>query len=134
MSECVEWSGHRNNHGYGMKWWKGGPKKVHRIVFDLYHGYLPKVVRHTCDNPACYNIEHLRGGTMQDNTNDCIERGRFKRNDGEHNPRAKLNADDVAAIKVRLSTGEGCSAIGRAYGVHHSTIYGIKRGVRWKNV
>ena len=134
MSECVEWSGSKNHDGYGKKWWGGKPQSVHRIVFELYHGYMPAVVRHTCDNPSCYNIEHLVGGTMKDNTRDCIDRGRFRRNDGEHNPNSKLKVDDVKEIKKMLSDGQTSSHIARLYGVHHATIGDIKRGVRWKNV
>lgn len=48
-----------------------------RVVFYLAHGYEPMVVRHSCDNPACINVEHLLGGTYQDNTQDALDRGRL---------------------------------------------------------
>jgi len=55
---------------------------IHRISHYLMNGrkLLPKgmVVRHTCDNPPCYNPDHLLSGTYQDNVNDAKERGRFK--------------------------------------------------------
>lgn len=36
---------------------------------DLY-------ICHTCDNPRCINLEHLRAGTPHFNSNDSVEKGR----------------------------------------------------------
>lgn len=47
-----------------------------RVVFYLEHSYMPKVVRHTCDNGMCVNINHLVGGTQADNLQDMVDRGR----------------------------------------------------------
>jgi hypothetical protein len=47
-----------------------------RVIFEDLHGYLPKVVRHSCDNPICVNPGHLLPGTQLENTRDSIERGR----------------------------------------------------------
>jgi len=58
----------------------GGPKQyLHRLVWEAHNAEpIPdgQVVRHTCDNPACCNPNHLLLGTMQDNVADMFERGR----------------------------------------------------------
>ena len=77
MSECIEWCGSKAS-GYGMVTLAGKSRSVHRLVFHLYHGYLPQVVRHKCDNRSCYNVEHLEGGTYKDNTRDWLTRGRYR--------------------------------------------------------
>lgn len=50
---------------------------AHRIAWALHHGRWPEesmVVRHTCDNPACCNPEHLIEGTQKQNVGDRSER------------------------------------------------------------
>lgn len=45
-----------------------------------WYGPVPegKQVNHHCDNPKCYNVEHLYIGTQADNMRDRKERGRWK--------------------------------------------------------
>ena len=73
MSCCWEYEGPRDKHGYGRA---GGGKLVHRLVFEAIYGWLPKVVRHRCDNPPCYRPDHLLPGTQADNLRDMADRGR----------------------------------------------------------
>lgn len=49
---------------------------AHRLAFFVTHGYLPKVVMHACDNTACFNPNHLAGGTQADNLADMTAKGR----------------------------------------------------------
>jgi DNA-binding XRE family transcriptional regulator len=91
----------------------------HRYIYTQAHGEIPKgmVIRHTCDNPSCINIEHLILGTQKDNVHDMIERGRSNFYGGKHTGRRpneilknnikklrierKLTLDDVAnAVQV----------------------------------
>ena len=77
MDACWEWSGARNPKGYGVVGHEGRTRRVHRLVFAEYNdGAEPEVVRHTCDNPPCFNPRHLLPGTHADNVRDCIQRGR----------------------------------------------------------
>ena len=79
-SACIEWSRYKTPKGYGRVSFGGQTQRVHRLVYRLYHDLdeseMPPVIRHKCDNPACYNIEHLEGGTHSDNEWDKVERGR----------------------------------------------------------
>ena len=52
---------------------------LHRVAWEAHNAEpIPEgmIVRHTCDNPACINPEHLVLGTHKDNTADMINRGR----------------------------------------------------------
>jgi hypothetical protein len=98
MSECIEWSFGLNSHGYGQVWVGGRLRGVHRLVYFICHGYYPPVVRHTCDNPACYNPEHLIGGTHMENSQDMVNRGR-------HHEQVKLKLREESAM-VEISEKE----------------------------
>lgn len=73
-SGCHEWRGSRNQDGYALL----NKRRVSRIIYRDEHGTLPKIVRHTCDNPPCIRREHLIGGTQAQNVRDMDERGRRK--------------------------------------------------------
>lgn len=77
IGECLIWTRCLNTDGYPRANVGGNPNiKVHREVFKDVYGYLPEVVRHSCDNPKCINPAHLIGGTATSNMNDRRERGR----------------------------------------------------------
>lgn len=75
---CAEWTGATNSEGYGQK--KHGDKLtyVHILAWEMANGPVPKglCVLHRCDNPPCYNVDHLFLGTKADNTADMISKGR----------------------------------------------------------
>ena len=54
--------------------------RVTRLIWTVKKGPIlgDKWVLHTCDNPACININHLFLGTAADNTADMIAKGRWK--------------------------------------------------------
>lgn len=53
---------------------------AHRYSYLVYKGEIPKgmLVCHTCDNPKCFNPDHLFIGTHKDNTQDMIKKGRHR--------------------------------------------------------
>lgn len=76
---CIEWTGARfANGGYGAKKVRGKMCRVHRLEWERVHGPIPEglCVLHRCDNPPCYNIDHLFLGTVMDNVRDMIAKGR----------------------------------------------------------
>lgn len=75
--ECLEWTRCLNSDGYPRAGRNGNSNlKMHRVLFELTNGYLPEVVRHSCDNTKCLNPDHLVAGTFTLNMRDRSERGR----------------------------------------------------------
>lgn len=80
-TSCWLWTGAVNSAGYGnIRDDENRTVKAHRASWTLNVGEIPpdKIVCHHCDNPLCVNPEHLFLGTFQDNTSDCISKGRFR--------------------------------------------------------
>jgi len=131
-NSCWLWKGARNKKGYGMfRLW---PKMIraHRVAYQLTHGEIQEglLVCHTCDNPPCCNPSHLFLGTVQDNVNDKMKKGRINPCYGENNKNCKLSDMQVAEIRRRYSSGnENQTELARAFGVsnaHISDIVGYK--------
>ena len=132
---CIEWTGYRNRKGYGTKNIDYRPRLVHRLAWAEKHGPIPPgmFVLHNCDNPSCYNVEHLRLGTAADNTADMMARGRNRwgNNAGDGNPNAKLTEEKVRAIRKDQRT---LKVLAAEYGVSISTLQSAKVGRTWKQV
>lgn len=136
---CWLWIGGKMRKGYGR--FTSGKKNhllAHRIAWQLTNGPIPEgmCVLHRCDNPACVNPAHLWLGTVQDNNQDMIEKGRFAppekhANPGEKNPSAKLTWDQVRAIR-RVRAYYSQTELGSAFGVSQRTISFILRGEHWR--
>ena len=138
---CWEYQGYCVPMGYGQINTSIGviPKKsnykLHRLSY-YYHTHndpASLVVRHDCDNPCCINPAHLRLGTIKDNSNDRIERGRTAK--GEKHGRSKLTNECVINIKRKLRGGtEMQVSIARDFGVSPKTISDIHTGITWSHV
>ena len=100
---CVKWLGSQDKDGYG--WIRcQGHRKAHRAAYSLFVGPIPPglLVCHKCDNTSCVNPKHLFLGTVSDNLQDAISKGRIPRllpqkfcKLGLH----KLNADNIKYSK-----------------------------------
>ena len=85
---CKEWTGYRRN-GYGRASRDGRLVSIHRWTWEQQHGPLPRsvFVLHRCDNPPCYEIEHLFLGTQFDNMRDMAAKRRSNSQKKTHCPK-----------------------------------------------
>lgn len=82
--ECRLWQGGDvHPDGYGQFTYYVGGKRMrllaHRVAYTLAGNALAEnqVLRHSCDNPPCVNLAHLKPGTQADNIQDAVDRGRL---------------------------------------------------------
>lgn len=85
INNCWEWVGALNNKGYGVMSNPRLPGKnkmrvVSRIAYEVWIGPIPDnlFVLHHCDNPKCFNPDHLFVGTQKDNLRDAAKKGRIR--------------------------------------------------------
>lgn len=65
--EKSKYVGWMNNTGYLRMAIDGHKPLVHRIIFLLHHGYMPKMIDHINGNPLDNRIENLRECTPHEN-------------------------------------------------------------------
>lgn len=131
---CWLWAGTRLPQGYGQ--FRTGSvidgsrryERAHRAAWRLFKGPIPGdlVVCHACDNPPCVNPGHLFLGTLSDNAQDALAKGRLRAR--ESHPGAKLTEADVASIRC---TDESAASLAARLGVTESHVYRIRRAERW---
>jgi len=88
-NSCTGWSGCTTPDGYPMFWYEGHTRHASRILWEIVFGTIPEgqVIRHKCDNPACLQLSHLELGTVQQNQQDSISRGRRPKTRGKYRTR-----------------------------------------------
>lgn len=153
-NECWSWTGTTFKGGYGKFSLDGRKIQAHRFAWSMVHGRIPDgmVICHRCDNPSCVRLDHLFLGTISDNVNDALKKGRYygrvyrgmsrcrksptgRNSKGENNPGARLNEKQVKEIRELFEshtmTGK---QLGALYGVGKWQIYRIVRREQWKDV
>ena len=127
---CWEWSGSKDPCGYGRIKSLGKLLSVHRVAYELWVGSVEdNSVLHKCDNPSCFNPDHLFLGTQTDNMKDMTKKGRgvVPRLSGESHPSAKLTDKDIDSI--RLDT-RSQYVIAKEYGITQPHVSNIKNRKR----
>ena len=70
---CWEFNWKNLSNGYPQIRLGSKSKRVHRVVYKLFNGFLSEdmVVMHLCDNKICINPSHLKEGTNIENVSDA---------------------------------------------------------------
>lgn len=132
--DCWDWRG-SPREDYGRFKVAGASRQSNRVAWAIGNRRDPgnMLVRHTCDRPQCCNPAHLLLGTVKDNANDKITRGRHRsgRQDGEHNGHAILTAEQVGQIVQCFRDGMNNQQIARRFPVSDSLVSRIRVGRSW---
>lgn len=74
---CIIWTGSLNGSGYGNARFQGKKEGAHRVAWIKAHGEISKgmVVKHSCGQRACVNIDHLSLGTQSENILESVADG-----------------------------------------------------------
>lgn len=131
---CLEWPRGRYANGYGVYRANGKNHKVHREAYRLVHGPIPEglIIRHSCDNPACFRPSHLLVGTHSDNAIDRESRHRRTILRGSQKPESKLTESQV--LEIRSIKNLTHVQIGLRFGVCRQTIEDILHRRIWRHV
>lgn len=141
--QCIIWTGARYpKTGYGQCYIgsdrPGVPRYAgaHRVRWMLANGSIPEgiCVLHSCDNPSCVRLEHLRLGTVADNQRDMSLRGRSWR--GQKHHKATVNEDQVREIRRLWSSHTVTTKreLAERFSTTPSAIYQILSGKSWRHV
>lgn len=124
-----------NEKGYARMRKHRAKTLIHRHIYEECFGEIPEglIVRHKCDNPSCINPEHLELGTLADNNNDRMIRGRHvpANKKGENHHMNKLTEKDVRYIR---KSKESRKKLAQLFNVSECTISDVRNFKSWKEV
>lgn len=127
---------YENGNGYKRFEVKINRKRIkhylHIESYKIHKGEIPQgfYVRHfVCNNPCCFNPEHLEVGTQKDNMQDAVKADRQAK--GTKIPQSKLNEEKVLEIRKLYSEGMTQANLAEIYGVNSSCISFVVNKKTW---
>lgn len=136
---CLEWTRATDRDGYGVTYYDRRQWRVHRLVYHLWVGDIPKkqMVLHKCDRPKCCHPDHLFIGDAGTNARDCRDKGRLGIAAGQKAWNARLTdsqAREILETYQWRTKGRTALALARRHHVSVGTVWGILRGETWKHI
>ena len=128
------WTGPKDGNGYGLFVHNGERHYAHRAAYELFVGEIPDglIIRHKNDIPLDVNPHNLETGTLAENRQDCVDRGRTVGPRGEQQWTSKLTRAQVDEIITRYRPGGPTQQqLADEFGVQQATISKIVNGLRW---
>ena len=133
--ECWPWAGYIGPWGYGVFGIARKQMPATHVAWFLETGELPPagfLLMHSCDNPPCVNVRHLKVGTDADNHADRDAKGRLPRGDRRWN--AKLTEANVREARTLRAAGLTYRELAARYGVDKKAIERAVKGQTWDHV
>lgn len=140
VNDCWEWTGNINDKGYGTRCYGQFKKKktilVHRLSYKLWKGELIKgmEIMHICDNPLCFNPDHLLQGTHYENMQHANQRKRWNPLIGSQCKFSKLSEKDIKEIREMRSKKNTLKQISKKFNVTDANISDICQKKTWRHV
>lgn len=126
--ECVEWPFGKSD-SYGMVKHNGKNRQVTHLSLESVGKPRPPAPKdhalHSCDNPPCFNPNHLSWDTKAENSKQAAERALSAH---------KISEDDVLAICVLSNLGHSGLDISKMFNLSTSHISNILSGKSRKYV
>ena len=128
---CLVFTGCVDCYGYGQVQVNRKRFRAHRFAFQLHHGREPSSqLMHTCDNPPCCDVNHLRECTHLENHRDKQQKGRAL---GKTAPR--LRAEHALEIRRRRREyGHTYIRLAKDFDVTQRTIWCVITRRTWRHL
>jgi hypothetical protein len=111
---CWLWQGFITAGGYGGSTYRGRQTRVHRAMYQAFHGVTfprkPQTsICHTCDVRHCCNPDHLWAGSQSQNIRDSVIKGRHQEISKTHCERGhEFTVENTAYRKGREGRPTRC--------------------------
>lgn len=132
-NECWNWKKSVDKFGYGKVKISGKMYLCHRLAFSSFYeiDYPDSSVNimHSCDNPKCCNPFHLRQGTLKENMQDMIRKGRQSKNS---KPNRHMTKESAECLRKEFLNGSSKLSLSRKYNISPQTVRQIIKNEIWK--
>ena len=132
---CWLWCGNRHAGGYPRVTRAGANYFVHRVMYRLLKGPIPRGKRlwHDCRNLHCINPDHMRPLTRREIGDTMLAQGRYCK--GSKHPSSTLTETDVRRIRRLHGPGKRTyRQLAEEYGVDTTLIIRVVLREKWSHV